>query len=269
MDLAEDHPGVEDDAIDDQEPAEELQEEDPSDDEALETPTEVRELVGTLLELILAGQVEEPGPLSWKRFQSWRSGAGGRPTTRGGDTHSLTPAEESRIWRATMEALYGWIPREGQTEPPSELGNLTNRNRALASFNERMTRQAELRIVQESRPARPGETAGAGSQEGSARSTPRPRSTVRGGRVGSSGELRTEDEPAGAAAERDSRALRTATPQSVEQERQDSDTGFRGSSACRFVGRITISSIAKISRKYQTFEESYYCDQSVYDFYGA
>ena len=39
---------------------------DPVEEEVLETPTEVRLLVGTLVELILAGLVAEPGPLSWR-----------------------------------------------------------------------------------------------------------------------------------------------------------------------------------------------------------
>ena len=145
---------------------------DPVEEEVLETPTEVRLLVGTLVELILAGQVAEPGPLSWKAFQAWRAGAGGRPTIRRGDRHSLTSADESRIWRATMEALYRWIPREGQTAPPLELGDLTNRERALASYEARMARQEELRSILDSQPAVPviaraTETRGASAGRGS------------------------------------------------------------------------------------------------------
>ena len=102
---------------------EDLLEEELVEEEVLETPTEVRLLVGTLLELILAGEVPDPGPLSWKNFQSWRATVGGRPTIRRGDSHTLSSADESRIWRSTMEALYGWIPREGQTDPPEELGS--------------------------------------------------------------------------------------------------------------------------------------------------
>jgi hypothetical protein len=137
-----------------------LEEDDPAEGEVLETPTEVRLLVGTLVELILAEEIPEPGPLDWKRFQSWRAGAGGRPTVRRGDGRSLDPATESRIWRATMEALYGWIPAEGQTEPPGEIGDVTNRPRALASYRARMVRQEELRETLVTQPAvRPTEAA--------------------------------------------------------------------------------------------------------------
>jgi hypothetical protein len=47
-------------------------EEDPEvEDEVLETPTDVRGLVGTLFELIVAGFVPEPpGPLDWKQFKN-------------------------------------------------------------------------------------------------------------------------------------------------------------------------------------------------------
>ena len=42
---------------------------DPVEEEVLETPTEVRLLVGTLVELILAGRVAEPGPPPGKHFR--------------------------------------------------------------------------------------------------------------------------------------------------------------------------------------------------------
>ena len=46
----------------------------------LEVPTDVRDLVGSLFELIITGFVPEPGPLDWKQFQNWRAADGGRPT---------------------------------------------------------------------------------------------------------------------------------------------------------------------------------------------
>jgi hypothetical protein len=145
------------------------EEDDPAEEEVLETPTEVRLLVGTLVELILAEEIPEPGPLDWKRFQAWRAGAGGRPAIRRGDTRSLDSATESRIWRATMEALYGWIPAEGQTEAPEELGDVTNRTRALASYKARMVRQEELRETLASQPAVRATEAAAKARVSSAR----------------------------------------------------------------------------------------------------
>ena len=89
--------------------------------EVLETPTDVRGLVGSLFELIVAGLVPEPpGPLDWKQFQKYRATLGGRPTVRRGDGRSLSSADESRVWRSTMESLYGWIPANGETEPPDD-----------------------------------------------------------------------------------------------------------------------------------------------------
>ena len=93
-------------------------------EEVLETPTEVRLLVGTLFELIAAGLIPEPGPLDWKRFQKYRAGLGGRPTVRRGDNHTLSTANDALVWRSTMMSLYGWIPREGQTEAPTEIAEV-------------------------------------------------------------------------------------------------------------------------------------------------
>jgi hypothetical protein len=46
--------------------------------EVLEVPTDVRDLVGSLFELIITGFVPEPGPLDWNSFRT-----GGLPTAAG------------------------------------------------------------------------------------------------------------------------------------------------------------------------------------------
>ena len=114
-------------------------------EEVLEVPTDVRDLVGSLFELIITGFVPEPGPLDWKQFQNWRAADGGRPTIRRGDGRMLSTADESRVWRSTMESLYGWIPGQGQTEPPDDAEeSRTNRSRARTAYELRMSRQREL-----------------------------------------------------------------------------------------------------------------------------
>ena len=125
-------------------------EEDPEaeEEEVLEVPTDVRDLVGSLFELIITGFVPEPGPLDWKQFQTWRAVEGGRPTIRRGDKRMLSTADESRVWRSSMEALYGWIPGQGQTDPPGDAEeSRTNRVRARAAYEQRMSRQQELRML--------------------------------------------------------------------------------------------------------------------------
>jgi hypothetical protein len=125
-------------------------EEDPEaeEGEVLEVATDVRDLVGSLFELVMTGFVPEPGPLDWKQFQNWRAADGGRPTVRRGDGRMLSTADESRVWRSTMESLYGWIPGQGQTEPPDDAEeSRTNRSRARTAYELRMSRQRELRVL--------------------------------------------------------------------------------------------------------------------------
>jgi hypothetical protein len=125
-------------------------EEDPEaeEGEVLEVPTDVRNLAGSLFELIITGFVPEPGPLDWKQFQKFRAVEGGRTTVRRGDGRMLSTADESRVWRSTMESLYGWIPGQGETEPPDDAEeSRTNRGRARAAYELRMSRQEELRVL--------------------------------------------------------------------------------------------------------------------------
>ena len=47
-----------------------------------------------------------------------------------------------------MESLYGWIPGQGQTDPPDDAEeSRTNRSRARTAYELRMSRQRELRAL--------------------------------------------------------------------------------------------------------------------------
>ena len=60
----------------------------------------------SLAEAIEAEEVPRPPLMGWRAWQSWRKYLGKRPQTNvdGGTTHNRL---ESRLWKATMESLYG------------------------------------------------------------------------------------------------------------------------------------------------------------------
>ena len=71
----------------------------------------------TLAEAIEAGEIPQPPLMGWKAWMSWRKFVGKRPVTNvdGGTTHNRL---ESKLWKATMESLYGeeWMedPRSSE-----------------------------------------------------------------------------------------------------------------------------------------------------------
>ena len=53
------------------------------------------------------GDVESPGLIPWKEWQSWRAVLGRRPAIRRGDAAGTTIKQEVSIWRDVMEAYAG------------------------------------------------------------------------------------------------------------------------------------------------------------------
>jgi hypothetical protein len=77
-----------------------------------------------LLTLIEQGDIDAPErPLAWTEWTRWRSASGQRPRVAGAFT-----LRESRLWRTTMEALFGldWrrqLALPQQSVPPSTSGS--------------------------------------------------------------------------------------------------------------------------------------------------
>ena len=61
----------------------------------------------SLAECIANGSVPKPALVDWQDWQRWRKGAGKRPTVGQGDSASTTSRQESELWRATLQRLYG------------------------------------------------------------------------------------------------------------------------------------------------------------------
>ena len=90
----------------------------------------------TLAEAIEAGEIPQPPLMGWKTWMSWRKFVGKRPVTNvdGGTTHNRL---ESRLWKATMEGLYGeeWMEdlNSGDGGPePSEFAPAARSSEAAA-----------------------------------------------------------------------------------------------------------------------------------------
>jgi len=60
-----------------------------------------------ILQEFEAGDLEPPGLLSWKRWQSWRADFGRRPAIRRGDAAGTSTKEESEIWKGVMAGFHG------------------------------------------------------------------------------------------------------------------------------------------------------------------
>ena len=72
-----------------------------------------------------AGDLDPPGLLSWKRWQSWRADIGRRPAIRRGDAAGIVIGVESDTWKAVMEAVYGpdWYAKlRARNRDPAEAG---------------------------------------------------------------------------------------------------------------------------------------------------
>ena len=70
----------------------------------------VREVSGTELPFATCIQdntVPKPPIQDWKDWQIWRKGVGKRPKLSLGDAQPTTPRQESELWKATMQRLYG------------------------------------------------------------------------------------------------------------------------------------------------------------------
>ena len=73
------------------------------------TADEVAGYPGTVEEAVENGQLEPPPPLSWQRWQVWRTATGSRPDSlRIGSADS---AREGLIWRRVMEYFHGSTAR--------------------------------------------------------------------------------------------------------------------------------------------------------------
>ena len=75
-----------------------------------------REVSGTdelLSHMIDAGEIEQPGLVTFNQWQTWRAGPGRRPNKRVDGAASSLQANVSALWRATMAANYGddWVSR--------------------------------------------------------------------------------------------------------------------------------------------------------------
>ena len=70
----------------------------------------VREVSGSeasLAECIADGSVPKPDLGDWNTWLVWRKGAGRRPKVSLGDRSSTSSRQESDLWKATMQRLYG------------------------------------------------------------------------------------------------------------------------------------------------------------------
>ncbi len=67
----------------------------------------------TLLQAITDKTIPKPSLVDWRDWQIWRKNpfGGRRATKRQGSTRPTTTAEESTLWQATMQELYGvnWL----------------------------------------------------------------------------------------------------------------------------------------------------------------
>ena len=61
----------------------------------------------SLAKCIGDGSVAMPELTDFNKWQAWRRDAGKRPKTLLGDSRATTTGEESTLWRATMQRLYG------------------------------------------------------------------------------------------------------------------------------------------------------------------
>ena len=60
-----------------------------------------------ILRDIEEGDLEPPGLLPWKRWQTWKADFGRRPAIRRGDAAGTTTSEEALIWRTIMAEFHG------------------------------------------------------------------------------------------------------------------------------------------------------------------
>ena len=61
----------------------------------------------SLAECIADGSVPKPDLGDWNTWLVWRKGAGRRPKVSLGDRLSTSSRQESDLWKATMQRLYG------------------------------------------------------------------------------------------------------------------------------------------------------------------
>ena len=124
----------------------------------------------SLAEAIEAGEVPVPPLMGWRAWQSWRKYVGKRPTTNvdGGTTHNRL---ESKLWKATMESLYGeeWMVElddQGGGPDPSEFAKPS------------AARASEAAAQRDGGDTLPSAGAAATASGGAAVSTPEPKSPV-------------------------------------------------------------------------------------------
>ena len=75
-------------------------------DDGVPSPTadEVEGYAGTLVQACNEGLVEQPEPMAWNAWQTWRTRVGLRPASRRGPSNVK---REALLWRTTMTELYG------------------------------------------------------------------------------------------------------------------------------------------------------------------
>ena len=70
-------------------------------------PPEVSGSTLTLEEAISDGSVPVPDLMPYNQWLAWRAQEGSRPVRRRGDVRTTSSAQESELWRATMQDIYG------------------------------------------------------------------------------------------------------------------------------------------------------------------